>query len=80
MDTTESIRRQLIQEINGSPLERKEMEEKHEKVWNTTELQVDFEVVGFLAPFVCVRRKSDGVCGSMLFQHRPRFYYGFKEE
>ena len=26
-----------------------------------------------------VTRKSDGVVGSLEFQHMPRFYWGFKE-
>jgi hypothetical protein len=34
-------------------------------------------VIGFLAPFVVVRRKIDGVKGSLEFQHHPRFYFGF---
>ncbi len=47
-------------------------------VWNTEELQEEFTVVGFGAPFVSVVRKSDGVKGSMEFQHMPRFYFNFK--
>jgi hypothetical protein len=27
---------------------------------------------------VVVRRRSDGVKGSLYFQHNPRFYYGFE--
>ena len=30
------------------------------------------------APFVGVRRRSDGVVGSLLFQHWPRFYFRFE--
>ena len=44
---------------------------------NTEELQRDFDVVGFSAPFVVVRRKSDGALGSMQFDHSPRVYYSF---
>ena len=49
-----------------------------EKTWTTSELQADFDVVGFLAPFVEVIRKSDGVRGSMMFCASPRFYYDFR--
>ena len=36
-----------------------------------------FAVEGFLAPYVVVRRKSDGVRGTLTFQHSPRFYFDF---
>lgn len=50
------------------------------QTWDTTQLQEDFEVLSFLAPRVRVRRKSDGKLGWLNFRHRPRVYYGFKEE
>lgn len=59
---------------------REELEEKHGKVWDTKELQKDFQVLGFLAPHIACVRKSDGVKGSMEFQHYPRFYYDFQRE
>jgi hypothetical protein len=46
--------------------------------WNTTELQEDFEVLGFQAPYVVVVRKSDGQKGSLEFEHRPRRYFNFE--
>ena len=48
------------------------------RVWDTKELQEDFEVRQFAAPFVVVQRKSDGVIGSLEFQHQPRFYFDFE--
>jgi hypothetical protein len=39
-----------------------------------------FEVLGFMAPLVVVRRRSDGARGSLYFQHDPRFYYGFEAD
>jgi len=45
--------------------------------WNTTELQEDFTVVGFMAPFVVVVRKADSVKGSLEFTHSPRVYFGW---
>jgi len=47
-------------------------------VWDTDQLRAEFEVTGFMAPFVAVRRKSDGVKGAMMFQHHPRFYFDFQ--
>jgi hypothetical protein len=35
-------------------------------------------VIGFAAPFVVVRRKSDGVKGTLEFTHSPRVYFDFK--
>ena len=48
-----------------------------EQTWDTQQLQEDFEVKSFLAPYVLVRRKSDGVEGLLEFTHSPRLYFGF---
>jgi hypothetical protein len=56
---------------------REELIAAGEPTWDTDELRRDFEVEGFLAPFVVVRRKSDGVRGSLQFNHNPRVYFGF---
>lgn len=79
-DETESIRRGMCAEINANAGPRSELESKHGQVWDTTELGRDYEVLGFAAPFVVVRRKSDGVKGSLMFQHRPRYYFAFQPE
>lgn len=50
------------------------------QTWDTTQLQEDYEVIGFAAPFVVVRRKSDGVKGTLEFAHSPRVYFDFKPE
>jgi hypothetical protein len=60
-DPTESIRRQMLGEINARPGTREYLEAKHGQVWDTTQLQEDFDVIGFGAPLVVVRRKADGV-------------------
>jgi hypothetical protein len=54
------------------------MENTTEQTWTTEELQRDFEVIGFAAPFVVVIRRADNVKGSLEFSGRPRKYYGFK--
>ena len=77
-DQTEPARRQMLAEINADPGSREALEDKHGQVWDTSQLQGDFEVVGFMAPLVVVRRKADGVKGSMMFQGSPRFYFGFE--
>ena len=78
-DETEDIRRQMLVEINAEPGSREYLAAKHGQVWSTDELSRDFEVIGFAAPLVVVRRKSDGQKGSLMFQHNPRFYFGWEE-
>lgn len=46
-------------------------------VWDTAGMQEDFEAIGFAAPFVVVRRRSDGVKGTLTFTHSPRHYFDF---
>ena len=76
-DGTEQVRRQMVAEINANAGERAELEARYGQVWDTSELQRDFDVIGFMAPLVVVIRKSDGVKGSLEFQHNPRFYFNF---
>jgi hypothetical protein len=80
-DPTEAARRERLAEINAEPGSRETLEAQHGgQVWDTTQLRQDFEVIGFLAPLVVVRRKADGVKGSLEFQHSPRLYWGFVED
>jgi hypothetical protein len=79
-DPTEAIRREMLAEINAEPGSRAALEAQHGQVWDTDQLRDEFEVIGFLAPFVVARRKSDGVKGSLMFQHHPRFYFRFQPE
>ena len=46
-------------------------------VMTTDEVREKFDVISFLAPFVMVERKSDGVKGTLEFTHMPRFYFNF---
>jgi hypothetical protein len=76
-DPTEEIRRQLALVINASPRSREVLESEFGPVLDPTELARQFEMLGFRAPFVVVRRNSDHQVGSFLFQHHPRFYFSF---
>jgi hypothetical protein len=76
-DPTETVRRERLAEINAEPGSRKALEQEYGQVWNTQELAEEFEVIGFMAPLVVVRRKTDGMKGSLEFQHMPRFYFSF---
>ena len=70
----EKARARLVPVINGV---------KDEAIagqkWDTQQLQQDFEVLGFSAPFCVVRRKSDGKMGSLTFRS-PRVYFDFVEK
>jgi len=52
----------------------------NERKWTTKELMSEFEVKSFIAPLVFVRRKSDGVEGTMEFTHSPRMYFDFRPD
>ena len=56
-DPTESIRREMLAEINAQPGSREALEAEHGQVWDTQQLGEDFEVIGFAAPLVVVKRK-----------------------
>jgi hypothetical protein len=74
-DETEDVRRAML--ASGQPqLDLFQAEQR----WDTDQLREEFEVIGFMAPFVVVRRKADGVKGSMEFVHNPRFYFNFVED
>lgn len=77
-DPAEAIRRERLAEINAEPGTRQALEAEYGQVWNTDELRRDFEVIGFAAPLVVVRRKSDGKKGSLEFQHNPRLYFNWQ--
>jgi hypothetical protein len=74
-DTTETVRRAMIE--SGQP--HKDLAQAKER-WTTDELARDFDVLGFAAPFVIVRRRSDGVKGSLEFTHSPRVYFNWRPD
>lgn len=77
IDRTEKRRRARLAEINAEPHSREALEAHHGQVWDTRELAAEFVIIGFLAPYVVVQRKADGVKGSLEFQNLPRFFFNF---
>ena len=62
----------------AGPLSREQIAAKYlTAVYDTGEMMALFTVQSFMAPFVIVTRKADGVTGSLEFQHSPRYYYSF---
>jgi hypothetical protein len=80
LSENEAVREALSSIINSMADDREELEDIHGQVWDTNQLTQDYAVEGFAAPFVVVRRKSDGVRGTLTFQHSPRYYYDFTPE
>jgi hypothetical protein len=76
----ENMRRSRLVEINLARADRAMLQSRHGQVWNVEELTREFEPLEFSAPFVVVRRRSDGALGSLEFQHEPRFYFNFKAD
>lgn len=79
-EALDDARKVRLHEINTDPGDRTNLEAQHGRVWDTEELRKEFEVLGFMAPFVVVRRRSDNQKGSLEFQHHPRFYFSFTED
>ena len=76
-DPTASARWARLLAINARPHGRQTLEAEFGDVWDPGELAEQFEVIGFLAPYVVVRRRADRAKGSLEFQHDPRFYFQF---
>lgn len=77
-DPTESARRQRVAEINAAPGSREALEAQYGQVWDTSQMSDDFEPIGFMAPYIVVRRRADMAKGSLEFQHSPRFYFNWQ--
>jgi hypothetical protein len=79
-EEVEMARRQRASELNRNPGSGSQLEARYGRVWSPDELARDFEVIGFAAPYVVVRRRSDELMGSLEFQHHPRFYFNFEAD
>jgi hypothetical protein len=77
-DDTAETRRKMI-ESNEPYADLADVQEHGEQTWTTAEMTAEFDVLSFMAPFVTVRRRSDGKLGSLEFTHSPRVYFGWKE-
>lgn len=75
MSKTDMYRAVEQHNINNTPVE--ELPQPH---WTTAQLQEEFTVLGFMAPYIVVQRNSDGKKGSLQFKHSPRIYFGWQED
>jgi hypothetical protein len=72
-DPTEQVRREML-ETNQPYVDLARADRR----WDTDALRKEFEVLMFAAPFVVVRRLADGVRGTLMFTHHPRWYFDFR--
>lgn len=72
-DPTEYVRRLEQAAINSGAVQ------PEGQTWTTDQLTADFDVIGYAAPYVIVRRKADGKQGSLKFRHSPRIYFDWSE-
>jgi hypothetical protein len=84
-DETENYRRARITELNtgltpDEQARRTELEAVYGRVWDSDQIREQFEVIGFMAPFMVVKDKATGKKGSLEFVHSPRFYFNFIED
>jgi hypothetical protein len=79
-DPTEEYRRARVAELNAEAAARAVLEERYGRVWSTDELRAEFDVSGFLAPFIVVCQKATGKLGTLEFQHSPRLYFKWRED
>ncbi len=81
-DPTEQLRKERIVEITKADNSRTALETRVGQTWNTSELQEDFEPLGFLSPYIVVRRKADQIKGSLEFCNSDgeRVYHSFEPE
>jgi hypothetical protein len=75
-DPTAQARREMI--ISGQPAADLAADEGRR--WTTDELRAEFEVLGYAAPFVVVRRRSDGQVGTLEFTASPRVYFALRPD
>jgi hypothetical protein len=69
------------EDARGEAIAAQQGMELPEERWDTDGLGRDFEILGFLAPFrLVVRRKSDGVKGSLEYTRQPRWYFNFQPD
>ena len=80
IDETEIIRRKRMAELNAAAAARAELEKQYGKVWSSDQLRAEFKIIGFMAPFVMVKKIATGENGSLEFQHDPRLYFNYQAD
>ncbi|HEX4612568.1 MAG TPA: hypothetical protein VH092_30520 [Urbifossiella sp.] len=62
-----------------TPRTRAELEAAFGRAWDTRQLAAEFIVTSIITPdAIVVRRKTDGVVGTLAVQNLPRLYFRFE--
>ena len=57
---------------------REILEAEHGKVWDNGQARLEFEVLGYMSPLTIVRRKFDGVIGTLNATMGRRYFYDWQ--
>lgn len=57
---------------------RADLEAEHGKVWDNGQAHLEFEVIGYMLPLTIVRRRSDGVIGTLNSTMGCGFYFDWQ--
>lgn len=69
----------LLEELKETyPDVYQEIQEGGGECWTTDEVQDEFEIIGFMAPFCVAKRRETQEKGALTFVHRPRIYYSWR--
>ncbi len=60
------------------PRTRAELEAEYGEVWDEQEFDREFQITAIIPPTYIVRRKTDGVIGSVVCQPRPKLFFNFR--
>ena len=70
---------QLLEELKDTyPEVHQAIQEDEGKCWTTDEVQDEFEILGFIAPFCAAIRRETKEKGALTFVHQPRLYYHWR--
>lgn len=56
---------------------REELEAEYGEVWDVRQLAKAFVVTSIIGNEIVVRRRDDGVVGSLTYQNHPRYFFEF---
>ena len=80
IDETETIRRQMVAEINANPGAERNLKPSTARSGTRAKCRTISRCSAFSLRLSSCSRRSDGVRGSLMFQNDPRLYYGFSPE
>jgi hypothetical protein len=54
------------------------LQKRYGAVWDTRGLAAEFTITAIIGDRIVVRRKADGVVGTLTVQEQPRYYHSFE--